>query len=271
MADRYGAAEGISVVLDGDGVLRIVFDAPTRRNALRDDAVAVLIDSLVTANSDEQVRVVLLSGANGDFCSGADIVARNADPTARPRVGSISRRLPAQAHRLIPLLMGIQVPVVAAVQGYAVGLGMQLVLAADFAVVSTGATLFEPFAARGMAPDSGATWLLPRVVGSVRARELLLLGRRLDGAEAAEWGIAHRAVPGDEVSATADELAGTLAAGPTVALGLARSLINDSWDRPLSQHLAGEASAMEITSRSKDFKEGISAFREKRQPQFSGR
>lgn len=270
MPKDYGSADGVVAVLD-DGVLRIVFDAPQRRNALRDEGVAVCINALVAANSDEEVRAVLLSGENGDFCSGADIVARNADPTARPRVGSISRRLPAQAHRLIPLLTRIQVPVVAAVRGYAVGLGMQLVLAADFAIVGTGATLFEPFSARGMGPDGGATWLLPRMVGPVRARELLLLGRRLTGHEAKDWGIAYEVVPDDEVGTAAERVARTLAAGPTVALGLARKLVNESWEQPMEHHLASEGYGMEIASRSQDFREGLNAFREKRAPRFTGR
>lgn len=269
MVCDFGSADGVTAILD-DGILRVVLDAPNRRNALRDEAVAVIIDALVAANSDEQVRAVLLTGKNGDFCTGADIVARNADSTTRPRVGSISRRLPAQAHRLVPLLTNIQVPVVAAVEGYAVGLGMQLVLACDFAIVGATAKLFEPFAARGMGPDGGAAWLLPRLVGPLRARELLLLGRRLTGQEVKDWGIAHEVVADDQVLSTAENLAATLAAGPTVALGIARKLINESWDQSFDQHLTSEGYGMEIASRSQDFHEGLNAFREKRTPRFTG-
>lgn len=270
MGKPSSSADGITTTVD-NGILSVVLDAPERRNALRDDAVELFSEAVAWANTEEDVRVILVEGANGHFCAGADIVARNADPAARPRVSSISRRLPNHAHRLIPLLVGSQVPVVAAVQGYAVGLGLQLVLAADFAVVASDATLFEPFAARGMGPDSGATWLLPRAVGAVRAREMLLLGRRLTGDEAAEWNLAHRVVPGEQVAETARELAGRLAAGPTVALGLTRKLINEGWERPLVGQLTAEAFGMEVTARSKDFREGLTAFRERRAPRFLGR
>lgn len=267
---NHPSADGVRFNAAG-GILEIILDAPGRRNALRDDAVAAIIESLVSANSDESIRAILLTGANGDFCAGADIVARNTGREDRPRVGSISRRLPSQAHRLIPLLLSIQVPVVVGARGYAVGLGMQLALASDFVVVGEGATLWEPFASRGMGPDSGASWLLPRVVGPTRARELLLLGRRLSGSEAGEWGIAHRVVADDEVDTVARDLAEQLAAGPTVALGLSRMLINKSWNQSLDMHLDEEGYGMEVSSRSRDFREGLTAFVERRDPRFTGK
>lgn len=266
----YQDAPGVGFELDR-GVLRVLLTSPKRRNALRDEAVAAFIDALVAANSDEDVRAVLISGDGDDFCAGADIVARNSVEGPRPRVGAIARRLPAQAHRLIPLLRSIQVPVVSGVRGYAVGIGMQIVLASDFAVVSESVTMWEPFAQRGMGPDSGATWLLPRIVGPVRARELLLLGRRLDGKEAYEWGIAHSVVPDDEVAVAAEALARRLADGPTVALGLSRMLINSGLEKSLADQLGEEAFGMELASRSPDFKEGLSAFVQKRDPDFTGR
>ena len=265
----YPEANGIVFSCES-GLLRIELSSPGRRNALRDDAVVAFIDALVAANTDEDVRAILVSGVGDDFCAGADIVARNADGGVRPRVGSISRRLPFQAHRLIPLLRSVQVPVVAAVRGYAVGLGMQIVLAADFAVVSETSTFWEPFAQRGMGPDSGATWLLPRIVGPVRARELLLLGRRINGVEAHEWGIAHSVVADDQVASSAAALARQLADGPTVALGISRMLINSSFETCLVDQLTEEGYGMEITSRSSDFKEGLSAFIQKRPPDFTG-
>src|SRR4029079_10326435 len=137
---------------------------------------------------------------------------------ARPRAGSIQRRLPMQAPRRIPVLLETQVPIVCAVQGWAAGLGFQLALAADVCVAAADATFWEPFGERGFTPDSGATWLLPRRIGDVRARELLLLGRSLSGTDAAAWGAIHRAVPADSLAAEVDALVAQLAAGPTVAL-----------------------------------------------------
>jgi 2-(1,2-epoxy-1,2-dihydrophenyl)acetyl-CoA isomerase len=258
-----------------DAVLRVTIDNTARRNALDDVSVAAFLQALEIASQDDDVRVISLDSTGDDFCSGFDIVARNApkaDAKAdRPRVGSIQRRLPNQAHRLIPLLLEVQVPVVATVRGWAAGLGFQLALAADFAVVAHDARFWEPFIGRGFTPDSGATWLLPRLVGLARAKELLLLGRELSGAEAAEWGLVHQSVPGSEVGATAGALVARLAAAPTAAVGLTKWLLNTGTGLDLRHHLSNEAFAMELSSRSPDFAEGLKAFKEKRDPDFRGR
>jgi 2-(1,2-epoxy-1,2-dihydrophenyl)acetyl-CoA isomerase len=271
----YRPVDGLGVALDG-AVLRLVLDRPAKRNALDDGMVAGLVDALDTANRDERVRCVVLTGAGDHFCGGADIVARNAPaadgaPPRRPRVGSIQRRVPSLAHRLVHLVLTVQVPVVCRVRGWAAGIGMQLALAADVTVVDEAATLWEPFADRGFTPDSGATWLLPRAVGRVRARELLLLGRRLDGREAAEWGLVHRAVPADGLDAEVDAVVERLAGGPTVALGLTKWLMHAGETAALEDQLQNEALGLELSSRSEDFREGIAAFREKRPPRFAGR
>ena len=127
------------------------------------------IDAVDLAGRDEAVRAILLTSDGEHFCSGFDFVARNQEE-GKPRVGSIQRRLPAQAHRLVPLLCTVQVPVVCAVRGWAAGIGLNLALAADFTVAATDARFWAPFVDRGFTPDSGATWLLPRRVGEQRAR-----------------------------------------------------------------------------------------------------
>ena len=134
------------------------------------------------------LRAIVLRGTGDDFCAGADWVASNTAGGPRPRTGSIQRRTPLQAHRLIQLLVEVQLPVVCAVRGWAAGLGCQIALAADFTVAAESSRFWEPFLRRGFSPDSGATWLLPRLVGVARAKELLLLGRELSGAEAAAVG-----------------------------------------------------------------------------------
>jgi 2-(1,2-epoxy-1,2-dihydrophenyl)acetyl-CoA isomerase len=266
----YASTDGLDVVLDGT-ILRLTLSRPDKRNALNDPMMDGLIDALDRAGRDEGVRAVVLTGVGDHFCGGADIVARNAASGERPRTGSIQRRLPSQAHRLIPLVATVQVPVVCAVQGWAAGIGFQLALAADFTIAAADATFWEPFVERGFTPDSGATWLLPRLVGPARARELLLLGRKLSGTEAEAWGLVHRAVAPAEVAATADELARSLATGPTVAIGLTKWLLQSGADASLESHLRDEAFALELSSRSEDFREGLGAFREKRPPDFSGR
>lgn len=255
----------------GDGVLRLRLDRPGRRNAIDDTMMTGLVDALDAAGRDEAVRAIHLSGSGGHFCGGADIVARNAAGGQRPRVGSIQRRLPSQAHRLLPLLCSVQVPVVCAVHGWAAGIGMQMAAAADFTVAAQDARFWEPFSSRGFTPDSGATWLLPRAVGPARARELLLLGRELTGVEAEAWGLVHRAVPSAEVDRVSADLAATLASGPTVSLGLTKWLLYAGASLPLEDHLRNEGFAMELSSRSEDFREGLSAFKDRRPPEFRGR
>lgn len=272
MSRTYALSDGLGVSLGGDGILRLVLDRPAKRNALDDGMIAGLIDAVEQAGQDEAVRAITLTGSGGHFCGGFDIVSRNAGAAGeRPRAGSIQRRLPAQAHRLIPLLAAVQTPVVCAVRGWAAGIGLHLVLAADFAVVADDARLWEPFSERGFTPDSGGTWLLPRRIGEARAREMLLLGRAIDGREAAEWGLAHRAVPAAEVDAEADGLAVRLAAGPTVALGLTKWLLHAASAAELQTQLRNEAFAIELSSRAEDFKEGLAAFKQKRPPRFTGR
>jgi 2-(1,2-epoxy-1,2-dihydrophenyl)acetyl-CoA isomerase len=146
-----------------------------------------------------------------------------------------------------------------------------LAAASDFLVVAEDARVWEPFAERGFTPDSGGTWLLPRLVGMARARRLLLLGEGIDGSTAVEWGLAHVAVPADQVDAAARDLAGRLAAGPSVTLGLTKWLLATTSEHTLEQHLRDEAFAMEVSSRSEDFREGVRAFTEKRPPRFTGR
>jgi 2-(1,2-epoxy-1,2-dihydrophenyl)acetyl-CoA isomerase len=254
-----------------EGVLRVELDRPSRKNSLDPGSVRSIVTALENASTDDSLRVVLISGAGPDFCSGADWVASNRDGDARPRPGSIQRRTALQAHRLIALLMEIQLPVVCQVQGWAAGLGCQLALAADFTVAAESSRFWLPFTRRGFTPDSAATWLIPRLVGVARAKELLLLGRTLTGAEAAGWGMIHRAVPDDELPEAVEALVEELAASATVAVGLTKRAIHRSLEAGLSEAMEHEATALELSSRTGDFREGLAAFKERRDPRFEGR
>lgn len=277
MTDTYRAVPGLNVELDhGTGVLRLTFDRAEKRNAIDDTMFSGLIDALDAAGQDESVRAVLMSAQGPHFCTGADIVKRNSTDgapgsDAKPRVGSIQRRLPSQAHRLIPLLLTVQAPVVCAVRGWAAGIGLSLALAADVTIASESARFWTPFSARGFTPDSGITWLLPRRVGEVRARRMLLLDEKVDAARAEEWGLVHSAVPEDDLDAEATAVAEQLAAGPTVALGLTKWLMHNAGSSTLDQQLRDEAFALELSSRSRDFREGMAAFAAKRPADFRGR
>lgn len=266
----YASVDGLEITLD-DAVLALTLDRPEKRNAVDDTIMVAMADAIDTAGRDEAVRVIVLAGNGDHFCGGADIVARNAPGGERPRAGSIQRRVRSTAHRLLPLVVQTQTPIVCRVQGWAAGIGFQLAAAADVTVAAADARFWEPFTERGFTPDSGATWLLPRLVGIVRARELLLLGRDLDGTEAAEWGLIHRAVPGAELDAAVDEVVAQLASGPTVALGLTKWLLAAGQTETLEAQLQNEAFALELSSRSEDFREGMTAFVDKRPPEFRGR
>ena len=269
MTDYGATGDGVAVDVNG-GILEICLDRPDRRNALTLAGIVRLVDVLSRASTDDALRVVVIRGAGENFCSGADWVSQNTGE-ARPRSGSIQRRTPLQAHRLIELLIAIQLPVVCVVQGWAAGLGCQLALAADFTLAADSSRFWEPFLDRGFSPDSGATWLLPRLVGLARARELLLLGRKLSGDEAQEWGLIHRAVPEQELEGAARELIERLAAAPTVAVGLTKQALNKGLETGLRQAMAEEAYGLELSSRTGDFREGLAAFREGRSPNFEGR
>jgi len=262
----------MTVHVSQDGaVLRLHLDKPAKRNALDDDMVTTMIDALDTSNRDESVRGVLITAEGDHFCGGFDIVSRNAGGGARPRVGSIQRRLPSTANRLMERMLRVQIPIVCAVRGQAVGIGLHLAAASDFTIAADDARFWEPFSTRGFTADSAGTWLLPRLIGPVAARRMLLLGQPLSGTEAVAAGLIHAAVPGDQVVADAEALVGELAAGATVALGLTKWLLIAGETLPLADHLQNEALAMELSSRTDDFREGLKALTERRAPDFTGR
>jgi len=259
------------VVTAVDGaVLRITLDRPARRNSLTHSMTDALIGALTAAAGDDSLRAISLDGAGASFCSGADWIATNA-AGERPRPGNLVRRIPHTANRIIELLTDIHLPVVCRVRGWAVGLGCNMALAADFTIAGTEAVFWEPFLNRGFTPDSGATWLLPRLAGIARARRMLLLGEQVSGAQAADWGLVHDALPAADVDAAAEDLLARLAAGPTVALGLAKRALQHSAEHTLRASMDNELSNLELACRTADFKEGLAAFLDRRDPDFQGR
>jgi 2-(1,2-epoxy-1,2-dihydrophenyl)acetyl-CoA isomerase len=259
----------VSVAHDGP-ILRVVLDRPGRRNSLSHLMIDQLVAALTEAATDDALRAVHIRGTGEDFCSGADWVATNRTGE-RPRTGDLVRRIPLTAHRVIELIQTIALPVVCTVRGWAVGLGCNLALAADFAVAADDAVFWEPFLARGFSPDSGSTWLLPRLVGVARARRMLLLGEKVSGTDAVDWGLIHHAAAAADLESATEELLARLASGPTVALGLAKQAINSGQHATLGQAMKQELFNLELSSRTKDFKEGLAAFRDRRPPDFQGR
>jgi len=270
--DAESAATDGSLTASHDGaILRLTLDRPSQRNSLSRKMIEEFVATLTEAAADDSLRAIHIRGAGDDFCSGADWVATNGSSDQRPRAGDIVRRIPHAAHRVIELVHSIHLPVVCSVRGFAVGLGCNLALAADFTVAATDAVFWEPFAVRGFSPDSGATWLLPRLIGLARAKQMLLLGDKVGAADAAAWGLIHQAVDPAELDRVTGELLTRLATGPTVALGLAKQAIHYGQHATLSQSMTHELFGVELSCRTKDFKEGLAAFRERRPPHFGGR
>jgi 2-(1,2-epoxy-1,2-dihydrophenyl)acetyl-CoA isomerase len=267
-ADAADAEGSVTACRDG-AVLRVRLDRPSRRNSLTHLMIGTLVDALTDAAADDSLRAIHIRGGANDFCAGVDWVATNT--RQHPRAGDLVRRIPHGAHRVIELVGSIQLPVVCSVQGWAVGFGCNLALAADFAIAATDAVFWEPFVDRGFSPDSGSTWLLPRLVGLARARRMLLLGEKVSGTDAADWGLIHQAVSRQELDDAAETLLDRLACGPTVAIGLAKQALNFGQHATLSQSMTQELFNLELSCRTTDFKEGLEAFRQRRTPKFHGR
>ena len=253
-----------------DAVLRITIDRPERRNALTDAMIMTLLDAIETAENTDSVRVIAIDSGNDNFCSGFDLSQRS-KPETPPRFGATQRRIRVDINRFITTLFECQTPIVAAVRGHAQGLGLAIALAADVAIVADDATLRAPFTSIGMTPDSGLAWLLPRLVGVARAKQMVLLGEPVTGALAADWGLVLRCVPAADVAATADEVIERFATSATVAVGLAKNLMYRGLTTELAAHLHNEGVGLEMISRTEDFKEPRRAKRDNRPTNFQGR
>jgi 2-(1,2-epoxy-1,2-dihydrophenyl)acetyl-CoA isomerase len=265
------SADGsVTASRDGD-VLRLTLDRSSKRNALSHQMIDELVGLLTAAATDDSLRAIHISGAGTDFCVGADWVSTNSAAGQRPRTGVLVRRIPHTANRVIELVHDIHLPVICTVRGWAVGLGCSLALAADFTVAAEDAVFWEPFVGRGFSPDSGSTWLLPRLIGLTRAKEMLLLGENVSGRDAADWGLIHRCVCAADLDEVSAHLVARLASGPTVAIGLAKQALNYAQHATLGQSMTQELFNVELSCRTTDFKEGLAAFRDERTPEFGGR
>lgn len=257
-----------------EGVLTLTINRPERGNAIDGATAALLIEAFDDLTTDPgEVRAVLLRSEGKHFCTGADITSAGDRPRsdAKPTVGHMVRSLGRGPHRLIETVFGCPIPVVAELTGRTSGMGLHLALACDVTVAGNSATFAEPFAQRGFNVDSGGSWLLPRFVGLTRAKQLLYRAEPIDALTAEAWGLVTQVVDDGDVEGVARRAATELAAGATVAIGVMKQLLHDSLTRDLHDALAAEASGIELTIRSEDFKEGMRAFAEKRRPDFTGR
>lgn len=242
---------------------------PDKGNALRQEDTEALAGAVEAVDGGGDVRGILIRAEGRHFCVGADLLAANASGD-RPRVGHMVRSLESGPHRLIEALWNSRVPTVSAVHGAAIGLGLHLAVVCDFVLAAPDAEFCEPFCKRGFSVDSGGSFLLPRLIGIRRARQMLLRGVSVNAATAVQWGLADEVVEASSVDDAACALAAELAAGPTFSLGHTKDLLNRRAVGELAGTLRAEADGVEATIRSADFKEGIRAFIQRRDPTFTG-
>jgi 2-(1,2-epoxy-1,2-dihydrophenyl)acetyl-CoA isomerase len=263
----------IRVRVGDDHVAVVTLDRPDARNALTVEMRDDLVEAVARCRADASVRALLLTGAGGSFCAGMDL---SASTVARAGAEGFDTRSTSEALRvgvqsLVRELWELDKPTVAAVDGPAVGPGAHLALACDFVVVSESSRFLWSFARWGLVVDAGGAYLLPRLVGLPRAKAMVLLGEGATGPEAVDLGLAYRCVPPADLAGEAGALAARLAAGPTRSLGLSKILLNRSFETSLTTSLDLEGAYQSLATTSTDMAEGMAAFREKRDPRFTGR
>lgn len=262
MSDRYVLREV------SNGVLTVTMNRPDVLNSCNRAMVAELHRAFVSAAEDDAVRAVVLTATGRAFCAGQDLAeAVPSDGSAPPDLGSIVEGYNA----LVLAIRRLEKPVIAAVNGVAAGAGANVALACDLVIAAENATFIQAFVKIGLIPDSGGTYVLPRLVGLARATAISMLGERLTAQQAKDWGLIHEVVlPGALVEVSGD-LARRLAQQPTRALGLIKRAINASFANDLEAQLALEATLQREAGKTADYREGVRAFQEKRPPSFVGR
>jgi 2-(1,2-epoxy-1,2-dihydrophenyl)acetyl-CoA isomerase len=254
----------IEVTRDG-GVATVTINRPQRKNAVTGDMWGQLAETFRTLSADSDVRCVIITGAGGEFCSGADLSARSASGrpvhqlTAMRSVNDAALSL----HRMPQ-------PTIAKVRGVAVGAGCNLALGCDLVVAGETARFSEIFAKRGLSLDFGGSWLLPRRIGMHRAKELALFGDIISSSEARDLGLVNRVLPDGELDAFVDGWARRLAAGPPIALALTKRMLNNSLNVTMEEALDDEGAAQTVNFGTKDTLEAMEAFAQKREPKFKG-
>jgi 2-(1,2-epoxy-1,2-dihydrophenyl)acetyl-CoA isomerase len=260
-----------------DHVLWLTLNRPDAGNAITPAVRNRIIEHLADANASFDVRAIVLT-ASGDkhFCTGADLRAGRAAPPPRPEgaperpVGVAARMIRTGIQRLIAAMLDCEKPILAAVNGTAAGGGAAMVLASDLVIAAEHARIIQVFVRRGLIPDGGGTYLLPRLVGLQRAKELVFFGDDLSASDAARIGLVNRVVPGPELLSSAGEWATRLAQGPTRTIGFAKRLLNRSLDVDRATAFEEEANYVELVSNTEDSTEGVASFVERRPTRFRG-
>lgn len=264
--------ENVRLEIEGP-LATLVLDDPERLNALKPAMIEAIYAALIEiAKPRRRIRCLMITGEGRGFCAGAnlaggagakDAVRARAEP---PVIASVA----GTYHPLVRRIRDLEIPVVTAVNGPCVGFGVALALLADYLIASEKAFFLVPFATLGSCTDSGITWLLPRAVGTARARGMIMRAERLPADRALDWGMVNEVVPQDEFRDAARKVALEFANGPTIALGIMRRLFQDGPERTLDAQLEAEVRGVARTSRSKDNLAGIMNFGKKERAAFTG-
>jgi 2-(1,2-epoxy-1,2-dihydrophenyl)acetyl-CoA isomerase len=250
-----------------DGVLTLTLNRPDKLNAFNDEMHLALRAGFEQAHADGAVRAVLLTGSGRGFSAGQDLGDR--DP--KKGVPDLGHTIETFYNPLLRLIRSLEKPVICAVNGVAAGAGANIAFACDITLAARSARFIQAFAKIGLVPDSGGTWSLPRLIGEARAKALALTAEPLGAETAADWGLIWRAVDDDKLMEEANALATRLAAGPTRGLGMTKRAIQAAATNSLDQQLDLERDLQREAGRSADYAEGVSAFLEKRKPEFRGK
>jgi len=251
-----------------DGIATLVLNRPERLNSFNVAMHEEVRAALAQVRPDAGARVLLLTGAGRAFCAGQDLNDRAVDPDA-PGV-DLGESVERYYAPLVMALRALPLPVVCAVNGVAAGAGANLALACDIVLAAQSASFVQAFCRLGLIPDTGGTWILPRLLGPARALGLALLGEKLPAAQAAEWGLIWRCVADDALMSEAQALARHFASAPTRGLAATKRALQASWGNTLEAQLALEAELMRELGYSHDYREGVAAFIGKRPPVFTG-
>ena len=259
------AYETIDFKADGP-IARITLNRPDRLNSFTARMHAELRDALDAAS---EARVIVLTGAGRGFCAGQDLSDRAVAADEHPV--DLGMTVETSWNPLIRTLTSMPQPVIARVNGVAAGAGANIALACDIVVAAKSAKFIQSFSAIGLIPDSGGTWVLPRLVGQARALGLALTGEPLPAEKAAEWGLIWKAVDDEALDMEVGAIAAKLASLPPLGLAEIKKMIRESWSHTLDQELVRQRDAMRHLGFTDDYREGVTAFLEKRQPSFTGR
>lgn len=255
----------ISLEFTEDDYAIITLKSPQTRNSLHSEMLNELTDSVNVVASHRETGALVLTGEGKAFCSGGDL--REMEKGLEPLEGYLVVK---KFYPFLLRLTNLEIPVIAAVNGYAVGAGFNIALACDIIYASEEAIFSQGFVLVGLTPDMGGTYYLPRIIGLPRAKELIFTGKQISAAEAFSMGLVNKVLPPDKLMKEALNLAASLARGPRVALKLAKQMLNSSYNLSLEEALEYEAFAQGLCFQTADHKEGARAFLEKRKPKFKG-